>query len=352
MASSLASCISALAHAPIALRKNRSRSNALDRIPTCCTCSDGSTSKKQTRLSKLRHKGTIYKVYDATVEADDGLEKTSRNAGPRPVHFPNRCTNAASISHPADAKVPLPFKKGAATTTTTLLLEKQVSFQPRKSRRISPKNANIAGDNSVWMEILVVSSKKGSNKSRSLFYSIQTRHAFWDEPPTGASEVVFLGDQEKLNAVMARVEKQQQMYRDSSAAAAAREGPNGLCVGGDHTCNSVGSVGSVGSISTDSTSLTSASTVLWLSSHVGFLGESDANTSIPTTTVQTRMMLLLFAINVILLVLLCSMGGTEISNGGTGRSADYLMHAVFFQGMMLVWHLWPCVAIDCAYLAT
>ncbi len=239
-------------------------------------------------------------------------------------------------------KLKLPFQNSvAATTCTAALLETQVSFQPRKSRRISPKSANVDGDNLTWVEILVVSHKKGSNKSRSLFYSLQTRHAFWDEPPTGASEVVFLGDLEKLNAVIARVEKQQRKdpnalgvgsggsVGSTSAAAAAREVGSG------------GSGGSVASISTDSASLTSAPKVSWLSSHVGYLGEGEsenANTSTSSTIVQTRKMVLLFAINAILLAFLCLVGGVEILPDGLVS----FMHVafLFFQGMLLVWHLW------------
>jgi hypothetical protein len=103
MTSSLACCVGALAHAPNALHKNRNRSDD--------TCSGGScTMKNQTRLmSKLRHKGTVFNVQDADAGADVGLENISRNVGPRPVHFPDRWCNdaAASISHPADAKVPV-----------------------------------------------------------------------------------------------------------------------------------------------------------------------------------------------------------------------------------------------------
>lgn len=213
-------------------------------------------------------------------------------------------------------KLKLPFQNSVAATTAALL-ETQVSFQPRKSRRISPKSANVDGDNLTWVEILVVSHKKGSNKSRSLFYSLQTRHAFWDEPPTGASEVVFLGDLEKLNAVIARVEKQQRKdpnalgsVGSTSAAAAAREVGSG------------GSGGSVArSISTDtgSASLTSAPKVC-------------------STIVQTRKMVLLFAINAILLAFLCLVGGVEILPDGLVS----FMHVafLFFQGMLLVWHLW------------
>ena len=214
----------------------------------------------------------------------------------------------------------VPFQNSIATTTAALS-EKQVSFQPRKSRRISPKSANVDGDNFTWVEILVVSHKKGSNKSRSLFYSIQTRHAFWDEPPTGASEVVFLGDLEKMNAVIARVEKQQREDPNASGVGSGSGGSGGN-IAAAAAAREVGSGGSVSvarSISTDSASLTSAPTVSLLSSHVEFLGEGEsenANTSTSTisTIVQTRKMVLLFAINVTFLI---------------------------FQGMLVVWHLWP-----------
>ena len=198
-----------------------------------------------------------------------------------------------------NVKSKLACKKGTATTATAALFEKQVTFQPRKSRRISPKNA-VVGDNSTWVELLVVSSKKGSNRSRSLFFNIQNRHAFWDEPPSGASEVVYLGDLERLNALMASVERKQQIYRDTcqsvaAASVVAKADPNGLSIrGGDHS--SVGSIGvdsTTTSTSTQSTSLTSASTVPWLS-----------NTT--TTIAQTKVMTLLFVIIVFLVAFLYS----------------------------------------------
>ena len=265
-------------------------------------------------------------VQSGSVDLDNTIQATSWSRW----YFltPRRKSNTTMPSQLRNVivscKLKLPFQNSIATTTAALF-EKQVSFQPRKSRRISPKSANVDGDNFTWVEILVVSHKKGSNKSRSLFYSIQTRHAFWDEPPTGASEVVFLGDLEKMNAVIARVEKQQQQQQQQW------EDPNVLGVGSGGSVGSiaaaaaareVGSGGSVSvarSISTDSASLTSAPTVSLLSSHVEFLGEGEsenANTSTSTisTIVQTRKMVLLFAINVTFLI---------------------------FQGMLVVWHLWP-----------
>ena len=199
-----------------------------------------------------------------------------------------------------NVKSKLACKKGtAATTAAAALLEKQVPFQPRKSRRISPKNA-VVGDNSTWVELLVVSSKKGSNRSRSLFFNIQNRHAYWDEPPSGASEVVYLGDLERLNALMASVERKQQIYRESCqsvAAAAAKVDPNDLSIGGGNH-SSVGSIGidSTTSASTQSTSLNSASSVSWLSSHVGFYTCTvDFNTTTSTNVRALQVTTLLFS---------------------------------------------------------
>lgn len=268
--------------------------------------------RSSSRFVKLRRRVKLqgaHSVYDAT-DADDCLEKVNRNAGPRPVHFPDTHTcaftsagymyAAASISDPAEEQVPLLHQKNTATTS---------AFQPRPSSRISPKNANVASDNSTWVELLVVSRKKGSNRSRSLFYNLQTRHAFWDEPPTGAGEVVYIRDLERLNALMSRVERNQQNYRascQSSAAAAAKVDTNGLRIDGtDH--NSVGSAG-IDSTSTQGTSLTGASTTSCMSSHVGVFGELNTTCtngiSTTTTAVQTKMLLLLFAINAALVALL------------------------------------------------
>ena len=274
-------------------------------------------------------------VQSGSVDLDNTIQATSWSRW----YFltPRRKSNTTMPSQLRNVivscKLKLPFQNSIATTTAALF-EKQVSFQPRKSRRISPKSANVDGDNFTWVEILVVSHKKGSNKSRSLFYSIQTRHAFWDEPPTGASEVVFLGDLEKMNAVIARVEKQQREDPNASGVGSGSGGSGGN-IAAAAAAREVGSGGSVSvarSISTDSASLTSAPKVC---------ESENANTSTSTrsTVVQRRKMVLLFAINAMLLAFLCLVGGVEILPDGIVR----FMHVLFliFQGMLVVWHLWP-----------
>lgn len=43
--------------------------------------------------------------------------------------------------------------------------------------------------------------KNKKNKSRSLFYSIETQRGWWDEPPSGASNVIYLGQGRGLEVV-------------------------------------------------------------------------------------------------------------------------------------------------------
>jgi len=75
--------------------------------------------RSSSRFVKLRRRVKLqgaHSVYDAT-DADDCLEKVNRNAGPRPVHFPDTHTcaftsagymyAAASISDPAEEQVPV-----------------------------------------------------------------------------------------------------------------------------------------------------------------------------------------------------------------------------------------------------
>jgi len=73
-------------------------------------------------------------------------------------------------------------------------------FVPRRSRRRVGRGG-IAGDGDTWVELSVHSRRKTGRLNRALFYSIRTRNAYWDEPPTGASEVVLLSDFERLESL-------------------------------------------------------------------------------------------------------------------------------------------------------
>jgi len=61
-------------------------------------------------------------------------------------------------------------------------------YVPRKSPKA---RTGIQHDGNTWVELLV-HTRQPPYKNRSLFYSTATRHAYWDEPPTGASQVVLL----------------------------------------------------------------------------------------------------------------------------------------------------------------
>jgi len=62
--------------------------------------------------------------------------------------------------------------------------------KPSKHIKKSGGKMEIIGDRDVWEERVCVHSKTG--KQKSFFYSLNTGFRVKDEPPTGASEVIFL----------------------------------------------------------------------------------------------------------------------------------------------------------------
>eukprot|EP00978_Attheya_sp_CCMP212_P006363 scaffold14401_cov59-Attheya_sp.AAC.2 len=82
----------------------------------------------------------------------------------------------------------------------------ETSYTPRQSRRasrsMSLKSRSSTCDEDVWVEIEVITKrnkKKGQQKLRSLYYSLNTKKAQWDEAPSGAGRVItrqeFLDDE-------------------------------------------------------------------------------------------------------------------------------------------------------------
>jgi hypothetical protein len=80
------------------------------------------------------------------------------------------------------------------------------SYTPRQSRRasrsMSLKSRSSMCDEDVWVEIEVITKrnkKTGQEKLRSLYYSLNTKKARWDEAPSGAGRVItrqeFLDDE-------------------------------------------------------------------------------------------------------------------------------------------------------------
>lgn len=74
-------------------------------------------------------------------------------------------------------------------------------FLARKSQRI--KSRCPAADGETWMEIVVCNTPTGA---RSLFYSLTSKQAKWDEPPSGASKIIYKSDVDAI-AVNTQVEK-------------------------------------------------------------------------------------------------------------------------------------------------
>ena len=99
MASSLASCVSAAIHAPGSVQNFKN-----SRRPNKDVNGGGvdTTKSSRRRFGKLRQRGEMCIMHDVSV-APEELERTSRNAGPRSVHFPASAGyDAPWISHRAD----------------------------------------------------------------------------------------------------------------------------------------------------------------------------------------------------------------------------------------------------------
>lgn len=81
----------------------------------------------------------------------------------------------------------------APAATSQMKDNNSTRFLARKSPRI--KSACPASDGETWMEIVVCNTPTGS---RSLFYSLTSKQAKWDEPPSGASKIIYKGDVEAI----------------------------------------------------------------------------------------------------------------------------------------------------------
>jgi len=60
----------------------------------------------------------------------------------------------------------------------------------KPSKSMKNTNIEIIGDNDVWEERILV--QKNTGKEKSFFYSANTGFRVKDEPPTGASQVIYL----------------------------------------------------------------------------------------------------------------------------------------------------------------
>ena len=70
---------------------------------------------------------------------------------------------------------------------------KEEGFVPKPSKKVNLFEHD--GDGDIWKEAVTkVKQKNGKSKYRSYFYSCNTHERYWDEPPSGASTVIYAND--------------------------------------------------------------------------------------------------------------------------------------------------------------
>ena len=80
-------------------------------------------------------------------------------------------------------------------------------FKPKQSKHMPKSIQNLKGDGDLWVERFLF-DKLG--RKRVLFQSVLTDDCHWDEPPTGASRIVFASDLHKYPCL--------EKYRSSAPA--------------------------------------------------------------------------------------------------------------------------------------
>jgi len=65
-----------------------------------------------------------------------------------------------------------------------------VKFVPKQSSRVNNK-ACAPADNDTWVEQIAIVDKQ-TKKYRSYFESQRTKRCYWDEPPSGATNILLL----------------------------------------------------------------------------------------------------------------------------------------------------------------
>lgn len=105
-------------------------------------------------------------------------------------------SRSSSIQHTTDMTETVPLspnrlKENERCRRETKGTSYDDSFaRPSKSMKKSQMNANITGDRDIWEERILVNKHTG--EQRSFFYSTNTGFRLMDEPPTGASYIIYL----------------------------------------------------------------------------------------------------------------------------------------------------------------
>ena len=96
-----------------------------------------------------------------------------------------------------------PSIQSSLSTNSTSTTSTVDTFNPRRSKRLT-NMTSTKGDGDTWIECRIVNikdRKSEKNKTRSLFYSVETQKGWWDEPPSGASNVIYIGQGKGLEVV-------------------------------------------------------------------------------------------------------------------------------------------------------
>jgi hypothetical protein len=95
-----------------------------------------------------------------------------------------------------------------ASTYTALsnLSYKDPCAKPSKTIKRSNLDISGEGDGDIWVEKIFVSKRSG--KQRTFFISVATGRRVRDEPPTGASKVIYQDDLKELRRIEAEEARQ------------------------------------------------------------------------------------------------------------------------------------------------
>ena len=67
-------------------------------------------------------------------------------------------------------------------------------FNPRQARRFNFDH--IKPDDDTWREkVVMIDNETSTAEMRSYFKSKITGHCVWDEPPTGATRIIYIDEQ-------------------------------------------------------------------------------------------------------------------------------------------------------------
>lgn len=72
---------------------------------------------------------------------------------------------------------------------------KPTKYQPKQNQKIASNLQNLKGDGDIWLERFAYDDE---GTKRSFFQSVKKNVCVWDEPPSGASNIVLAEDVAKM----------------------------------------------------------------------------------------------------------------------------------------------------------